>query len=293
MGKIKIAQIGVCHEHASGKITALRRLPELFEIVGVVDDNATSTTPKFSGKNLQLYEGLKWMTEEEVLNYPGLQAVTVEVPNNELVPTALRCMEHNLAMHMDKPAGEDLALYRKLLDGCRERNLPFQMGFMFRGNPAFQFCIAAIREKLIGEVFEIEADMNHNYGGDEYQEYIGKFRGGIGGAASPRRSPARKAEAGNENVTHDALPGSGTRPSCSSCRISDKKLQSIFSAGNALTSCRAGPIEKAGLRRGKTCPHFEHGSCKTLLRGGKLTRNFPARPFRGRLPAGPCPQYSG
>ena len=53
------------------------------------------------------------------------------------------------------------------------------MGFMFRGNPAFQFCIAAIREKLIGEVFEIEADMNHNYGGDEYQEYIGKFRGGI------------------------------------------------------------------------------------------------------------------
>ena len=152
MEKIKIAQIGVCHEHASGKITALRRLPELFEIVGVVDDNATSTTPKFSGKNLQPYEGLKWMTEEEVLNYPGLQAVTVEVPNNELVPTALRCMEHNLAMHMDKPAGEDLALYRKLLDGCRERNLPFQMGFMFRGNPTFQFCIAAVREKLIGEV---------------------------------------------------------------------------------------------------------------------------------------------
>ena len=115
MEKIKIAQIGVCHEHASGKITALRRLPELFEIVGVVDDNATSTTPKFSGKNLQPYEGLKWMTEEEVLNYPGLQAVAVEVPNNELVPTALRCMEHNLAMHMDKPAGEDLALPQQLL----------------------------------------------------------------------------------------------------------------------------------------------------------------------------------
>ena len=46
MEKIKIAQIGVCHEHASGKITALRRLPELFEIVGVVDGNATSTPPK-------------------------------------------------------------------------------------------------------------------------------------------------------------------------------------------------------------------------------------------------------
>ena len=110
---------------------------------------------------------------------PGLQAVTVEVPNNDLVPVALRCMERNLAMHMDKPAGEDLAQYKKLLDGCKERNLPFQMGFMFRGNPAFQFCIAAIRNKLIGEVFELEADMNHCYGGEPYQEYIGKFAGGI------------------------------------------------------------------------------------------------------------------
>ena len=179
MEKIRIAQIGVCHEHASGKIIALRRLSALYEIVGVVDDNRTSRTPKFAGSNLGPYEGLAWLTEDEVLNRPDIQAVVVEVPNNELVPVALRCMERNLPMHMDKPAGEDLALYRKLLDGCRERNLTFQMGYMFRGNPAFQFCIRAVREKLIGDVFEIEADMNHCYGGEEYQGYIGKFPGGI------------------------------------------------------------------------------------------------------------------
>lgn len=179
MEKIKVAQIGVCHEHASGKITSLRRLADVYEIVGVVDDNPTSKTPKFAGDNLKPYEGLNWMTEEEVLNYPGLQAVVVEVPNNELVPTAMRCMERGLAMHMDKPAGEDPALYKKLLDGCKAKNLPFQMGFMFRGNPAFQFCISAIREKLIGDVFEIEADMNHCYGGEKYQDYIGSFAGGI------------------------------------------------------------------------------------------------------------------
>ena len=179
MEKIKVAQIGVCHEHASGKINSLRRLADVYEIVGVVDDHPTSKTPKFAGDCLKPYEGLKWMTEEEALNYPGLQAVVVEVPNNELVPTAMRCMERGLAMHMDKPAGEDLALYKKLLDGCKAKNLPFQMGFMFRGNPAFQFCISAIREKLIGDVFEIEADMNHCYGGEKYQNYIGSFAGGI------------------------------------------------------------------------------------------------------------------
>ena len=175
MKKIRIAQIGICHEHASGKIVSLKRLPEVFEIVGVVNDMESSKTPRCGTPSLEPYKYLRWMTEEEVLNTPYLDAVVVEVPNNELVSVALRCMERNLPMHMDKPAGEDPALYRKLLDGCRERNLPFQMGYMFRGNPAFQFCIRAIREKLLGEVFEIEADMNHCYGGEEYQEYIGKF----------------------------------------------------------------------------------------------------------------------
>ena len=179
MEKIKIVQIGITHEHANGKMYSLRKLPEVFDIVGYVDDREFSTSPRFGNDFEKPYEGLRKLTLDEAFNTPGLQAVTVEVPNNELVPMAMRCMERNLAMHMDKPAGEDLALYKKLLDGCAAKNLPFQMGFMFRGNPAFQFCIKAIREKWIGDVFELEADMNHCYGGDEYQEYIGKFRGGI------------------------------------------------------------------------------------------------------------------
>ncbi len=179
MKRIRIAQIGVCHEHASGKINTLKRLSDRYEIAGVVDDSAFSKTPRFAGGDLSPYEGLPFLSLEEALNDPSIEAVTVEVPNNELVPAALRCMERNLPMHLDKPAGEDPALYRKLIDGCRERNLPLQMGFMFRGNPAFRFCLGAIRSKLIGEVFEIEADMNHCYGGEAYQKYIGGFAGGI------------------------------------------------------------------------------------------------------------------
>lgn len=65
--------------------------------------------------------------------------MTVETPNDDLVPTALRCMERNLAMHMDKPAGYDLVRYDTLLRGCESRGIPFQIGYMFRNNPAFQF----------------------------------------------------------------------------------------------------------------------------------------------------------
>ncbi|MBN1863352.1 MAG: Gfo/Idh/MocA family oxidoreductase [Victivallales bacterium] len=178
MKKIKIGQIGVCHEHAAGKISALRGMPDVFEIVGIVDDRG-SKSARFAGGDLKPYEGLKWMTEEELFKVPGLQAAAVETPNAGLVPTAIRCMERGLAMHMDKPGGEDLKLFGHLRKGCEDRRLPFQMGYMFRNNPAIQFSQRIIREGWLGEIFEIQAGMSHNYGGDDYQTYLGEFKGGI------------------------------------------------------------------------------------------------------------------
>ena len=178
MNKIKIGQIGVCHEHAAGKMNALRAMPEVFEVVGLVDDR-NSRSARFAGDDLKPYEGLKWMTERELFDTPGLQAVTVETPNGDLVPTALRCMERNLALHMDKPGGEDLEAFGKLRKECEIRRIPFQMGYMFRNNPAIQFCQKALRERWLGDIFEIQANMSHNYGGDAYQRYLGEFKGGI------------------------------------------------------------------------------------------------------------------
>ena len=180
MEKVKIIQIGMAHEHASGKIASLKKLGDVFDLLGVVDETGFCATARLaSAYSPTLCADLRKFTLDEALDFPGLDAVAIEVPNNDLVPVAMRCMERGLAMHLDKPAGEDLGLYRKLLAGCRAKNLPLQMGYMFRSNAAFRFCLRAIREKLIGEVFEIEADMNHSYGGEAYQEYIGKFSGGI------------------------------------------------------------------------------------------------------------------
>lgn len=178
--RIRIGQIGICHEHAEGKMRTLRALPAVFEVVGVVDDRAaTAGSARFAGDDLAAYDGLRWMSEAELLALPDLDAVVVETPNADLVPTALRCLERGLPMHLDKPAGWDLALYDRLLAGCTARALPFQMGYMFRNNPGFQFCLQAIRAGWIGEVCEIQADMSHDYGGEPYQRYLGAMPGGI------------------------------------------------------------------------------------------------------------------
>jgi predicted dehydrogenase len=178
MTRIKIAQIGICHEHAAAKMQSLRAMPEVYEVVGVVDDRH-SPAAKFPNADMSPYEGLTWMTEEELFSIPSLQAVAVETPNLDLVPTAMRCLERGLAMHMDKPGGNDLAQFGQLLQGCRKKNLPFQMGYMLRNNPALQFAQTAIRNGWLGEIFEIQANMSHNYGGDAYQDYLSEFHGGI------------------------------------------------------------------------------------------------------------------
>lgn len=178
MRQIKIGQIGIGHEHAAAKMQSLRAMPEVYKVVGVVDDSH-SRAAKFPSADLSPYEGLTWLTEEELFAVPGLQAVAVETPNLDLVPTAMRCMERGLAMHMDKPGGDDLALFGRLLHGCKARKLPFQMGYMLRNNPALQFAQAAIRNGWLGEIFEIQATMSHNYGSEPYQEYLANFSGGI------------------------------------------------------------------------------------------------------------------
>lgn len=178
MKPIRIGQLGMGHEHAAGKMEAVRGLPEYYELVGVVDDRE-SQAARFIGEDLSPYQGIPRLSESELFATPGLEAVLVETPNTDLVPTALRCVDQNLAMHLDKPGGEDLALFKKLLSGCEKKKLPLQLGYMFRGNPAFQFCLQAVRKNWLGKIFEFQGSMSHDYGGVDYQRYLGAFKGGI------------------------------------------------------------------------------------------------------------------
>ena len=181
MKKIKVIQIGCSHEHANGKIQTLKLMNDTFDIIGIVDDTNTCHTPRLADDCMtwDCYKDVPRISLEEALNHPDVELFMVEVPNNDLVPIAEMCLERKIPMHMDKPGGPDLERYKKLIDGCQAADLPFQMGYMFRGNPALNQALDLTRKGAFGEIFEIKASMNHCYGGDPYQEYIGKLDGGI------------------------------------------------------------------------------------------------------------------
>jgi predicted dehydrogenase len=95
----------------------------------------------------------------------------------ELVPAATGCMERGLHMHLDKPGGEALEPFKRLLDGCEARSLALQMGYMYRTNPAINFCFRALREGWLGEVFEVHAVMSR-HDGDSYRQFLADYSGG-------------------------------------------------------------------------------------------------------------------
>jgi predicted dehydrogenase len=172
--KIKIGQIGIGHNHGSEKMKALRRFPDIFEVVGVVEEDPVWFKKR---STLDAYQGLKWMSEEELLSMPGLQAVAVETDAHNLVPTALRCIEAGKHIHLDKPGGEDMTMFKTLIDKAKKANLTVQLGYMYRYNPAIQFCKEAIKRGILGNIFEIDAVMSR-YDGDDYRKWLMNFKAG-------------------------------------------------------------------------------------------------------------------
>ncbi len=174
--RIKVGQIGTGHEHASGKMSTFRKLKDQYEVVGIVEPD--SALRKRHEKN-RTYQGVPWMTEEQLLDTKGLQAVAVEVDSDDdtIMDVAGRCINAGMHIHLDKPGGESFAKFKKVLDEAGRRNLAVQLGYMYRNNPAVQFCRRAVREGWLGQVFEVDCVMS-KHSGVGYRRYLSQFRGG-------------------------------------------------------------------------------------------------------------------
>ena len=174
MKRIRIGQLGIGHNHGTERMRALRQLSDCFEVVGVAEDSP-AWREKRGGHSA--YQGLPMMSTDELLAVPGLEAVMVETDGGELLSSARRCAEKGLHLCMDKPGGEDLPGFRGLCDLVRSKNLVLQLGYVYRNNPAVNFCVDAVKRGFLGEVFEIHAVMSR-WDKDEYRRWLAQFHGG-------------------------------------------------------------------------------------------------------------------
>ena len=156
MTKIKIGQIGTAHGHAAGKLDMLRRSPD-FDVVGVVEPD-----PKLQQQAQQQasFRDVRWMTFAQLMNVADLQAVAIETEPRHLLSHAEACVDAGKHIHLDKPAGESLLQFRRILDTASRTHLTVQMGYMYRYNPAVVLMKDLVRKGFLGEPFEVHCVMS-------------------------------------------------------------------------------------------------------------------------------------
>lgn len=161
--RLRIGQIGTEHAHAAGKMTAMRSLTDLWEVIGVAAEKG--------------YDGVPLLTEEQLLGTPDLKAVAVETRVEDSCAAAWRCIQVGKHVHLDKPGALNHDEFKTMRLEAEKRGLTVQMGYMLRYNPAFELLFKAVREGWLGEITEIDAAMG-KLANESTRGVIRKLEGG-------------------------------------------------------------------------------------------------------------------
>lgn len=171
--RIKIGQIGVGHAHAT-KLAAYRASPD-YDVVGVVE---TDEALRQAAEKTAPFRDVRWLTREQLFNTPGLQAVLVETAVKDLLDQAEACVNAGFHVHIDKPAGESLPQFKRILETATKKKLLVQMGYMFRYNPGVLLLRDFLRQGWLGDIFEVHTVMSKVVPPAERKK-LAAFRGGI------------------------------------------------------------------------------------------------------------------
>jgi len=152
---IRIGQIGVAHGHAN-KIQVYRNSAD-YDVVGIVEPDPEL---RQQAQADPLYQGLPWMTREELLSIPDLQAVLIETRIRDSLENAEASLQAGKHVHLDKPAGASLSRFQEILHEAERRQLMVQLGYMYRYNPGILLIQEFVRNGWLGEIFELHAVMS-------------------------------------------------------------------------------------------------------------------------------------
>ncbi len=172
-GRIRVGQIGVGHAHAS-KLSVYQDSAD-YEVVGVVEPNESL---RREAETQAAFKDVRWLTQEELLNTDGLQAVLVETKVRDGLNTAEACVAAGKHIHLDKPAGDSLPRFQKILESAESQGLLVQMGYMYRYNPGIVMLREFLKQGWLGDIFEVHTVMSKVVD-PESRRQLAEFSGGM------------------------------------------------------------------------------------------------------------------
>ena len=176
MRKIRIAQIGTSiNSHGNNIVNSLKKNSNAFEVVGyALPENERE---KFPGQ-MEAFKDLRELSLEQILNDPGIEAVTVESEEIYLTKYAQMAADAKLHIHMEKPGGTELADFERLIGTVKSNNTVFHTGYMYRYNPYITELVNQVKNGELGDIISVEAQMNCIHP-KETRQWLENFPGGM------------------------------------------------------------------------------------------------------------------
>lgn len=177
MSKIKIAFIGIGHDHATPNISSFKKHTDLYEVAGYCipeDDEPQS----YLSPDDKLFEDMKKLTLEEILGDSSIEAVVIEAVDKKLTKFALMAAKAGKHIFMDKPGSGSLEEFSALIAEVKRQGIVFETGYMYRYNPYVVELKERVKNGELGEIVGIEAQMNciHN---PEKRSWLADYPGGM------------------------------------------------------------------------------------------------------------------
>ncbi len=177
MKKVKIAFIGIGHDHAKQNIESFKSQTDLYEIAGYCVPEDDEPQPYLTADD-KIFDDLEKLTLDEILGDKSIEAVVVEAVDKKLTKFALAAAKAGKHVFMDKPGSGTLAEFEELISEIKKQGTVFELGYMYRFNPFVIELKEQIKRGELGDVVGIETQMNciHN---PEKRSWLSDYPGGM------------------------------------------------------------------------------------------------------------------
>ena len=178
MRKLRTIQIGIGHDHGTSGFNSLLKNDDLFECVGFAIPPEEEEQFADRVKEYRDDRGIPKYSIEEILELPDIDAAFIETVDYNLTKHAIMAAEKGLHIYMDKPGGTNLADFERLISIVKEKNLTFNVAYMYRFNPKVMETMDMIKRGDLGDVYCVEAHMDCEYGTYK-RNWLGDYPGGM------------------------------------------------------------------------------------------------------------------
>ena len=174
--KIGVAQIGSKHGHAISVLSTIINNPRV-DFIGLYEPDV-ERRDELKKINKFPFNKIKFLDNEENLYADDVIAIASEGANIESLNHTFKAVSNKKHVFYDKPAGDNLDLFKKTLNIAQDNNVYLQLGYMFRFHKGFNKISEIVKSGRLGNVFSIRAHMSTSIG-EKMMQQISSHRGGI------------------------------------------------------------------------------------------------------------------